>query len=73
MGDVIWGALFTTVGWVMSSFGFSYYINNFGNYSRIYGSIGAVIVLMTWLFIGSFILILGGEINSAILNKNIYK
>nr|WP_278279672.1 YhjD/YihY/BrkB family envelope integrity protein [Clostridium sp. DMHC 10] len=57
----------------MSSFGFSYYINNFGNYSRIYGSIGAVIVLMTWLFIGSFILILGGEINSAILNKNIYK
>lgn len=71
--DVIWGALFTTVGWVVSSFGFSYYINNFGNYSKIYGSIGAVIVLMTWLFMGSFILILGGEINSAILNKNIYK
>lgn len=71
--DVIWGALFTTVGWVISSFGFSYYINNFGNYSKIYGSIGAVIVLMTWLFMGSFILILGGEINSAILNKNIYK
>lgn len=71
--DVIWGALFTTVGWIVSSFGFSYYINNFGNYSKIYGSIGAVIVLMTWLFMGSFILILGGEINSAILNKNIYK
>lgn len=71
--DVIFGALFTTVGWVVSSLAFSYYINNFGNYSKLYGSIGAVIALMTWLFMASFILILGGEINSAILNKNIYK
>lgn len=71
--DVIWGAVFTTFGWLISSLGFSYYINNFGNYSKIYGSIGGVIILMLWLFIGSLIVIIGGELNSVILEKNVYK
>lgn len=71
--DVAWGAVFSTIGWIIASFGFSFYVNNFGNYSKIYGSIGTVIVLMLWLFIGSFIVILGGELNSVMLDKNIYK
>lgn len=62
--DVFPGAIFSTVGWIAASFGFSYYVNNFGNYSQVYGSLGAVIVLMTWLFITSVILLLGGEINA---------
>ena len=61
--EVIPGAIFSTLGWVLVSFGFSFYIDNFSNYSRLYGSLGAVFILMTWLFIISIIFILGVEIN----------
>jgi membrane protein len=60
------GALFATGGWTLTSFGFSYYVNHFGNYSKIYGSIGAIIALMTWLFLSSVIILIGGEINATI-------
>jgi membrane protein len=62
--SVIRGALFTTVGWVLTSFAFSFYVGNFGQYSATYGSIGAIIVLMIWLYLSGFIIILGGEINA---------
>lgn len=64
--DVVPGAIFSTIGWVIISYGFSFYINNFGNYSRFYGSLGAVFILMTWLFLISIIFILGVEINCVI-------
>ncbi|AAO36982.1 YihY/virulence factor BrkB family protein [Clostridium tetani] len=64
--EVMPGAIFATVGWLFSSFIFSYYVNNFANYSRIYGSIGAVIILMVWLYLTSIIIILGGELNAFI-------
>lgn len=64
--EVLPGTLFTTAGWIVTSIGFSYYVNNFNNYSRVYGSIGAVIVLMTWLFISSVIIIMGGELNATL-------
>lgn len=65
--EVIPGAIFTTVGWVIASQIFSFYIENFGNYSRVYGSIGAVIIMLTWVFIMSVILLLGGEINASMI------
>lgn len=58
------GALFATVGWVLSSLAFSYYVSSFGNFSATYGSIGAIIVLMIWFYISGVIIILGGEINA---------
>lgn len=61
--EVIPGAVFSTIGWILISFGFSFYINRFTNYSRFYGSLGAVFILMTWLFLVSMIFILGVEIN----------
>ncbi|WP_026885237.1 YihY/virulence factor BrkB family protein [Clostridium beijerinckii] len=61
--EVIAGSIFSTVGWVLVSFVFSFYIDNFNNYSRFYGSLGAVFILMTWLFLISIIFILGVEIN----------
>lgn len=64
--EVYPGAIVSTLGWIMVSLGFSYYINNIANYSRLYGSVGAVFVLMTWLYITSMILILGAEINSVL-------
>lgn len=61
--EVYPGAIASTLGWIIVSLGFSYYINNIANYSRLYGSVGAVFILMTWLYITSIILILGAEIN----------
>jgi membrane protein len=64
--EVLPGALFSTLGWLVVSIGFSYYVDNFARYSKIYGSIGAVIILMTWLFLSSVIIILGGELNATL-------
>lgn len=61
--EVLPGSIFSTIGWIMLSFGFSFYIDNFNNYARFYGSLGAVFILMTWLFLISVIFILGVEIN----------
>lgn len=62
--EVIPGSIFSTIGLIVVSIGFAFYVNNFGNYSRIYGSIGAVIALLTWLFLISVVIILGGELNA---------
>ena len=67
--EVIPGSIVSTVGLVLVSMCFAFYVNNFANYSLIYGSIGAVIVLLTWLFILSNITIIGGEINALFWNK----
>jgi membrane protein len=63
---VLPGAIFSTLGWLATSFGFAYYVNNFTNYSYIYGSIGGVLVLLIWLFLSAIIIIMGGELNAVI-------
>ncbi len=68
---VLVGAVIATILWLLVSLGFSFYINNFGNYSATYGSLGGVIVLMLWLYLTGLSLIIGGEIN-AYLYRNIY-
>jgi membrane protein len=50
----------------VASLGFSGYVRNFGNYSATYGSIGAVIVLMLWLYIAGLVILIGSEINALI-------
>ncbi|MBU3179778.1 YihY/virulence factor BrkB family protein [Clostridium psychrophilum] len=62
--EVLPGAILSTLGWLVSSLGFAYYVNNYNNYSGIYGSIGGVIVIMVWLYITSIIILLGGELNA---------
>ncbi|MBP1744150.1 MAG: ribonuclease [Firmicutes bacterium] len=64
--EVIPGAIFATGGWVAASMVFSFYVNNFGNYTNIYGSIGVIIMLLTWLFLTSVIIIMGGEVNATL-------
>lgn len=66
---VIPGSVFTTLGWVGISWGFAYYVNNFANYSRTYGSLGAFIVLLLWLYLSSMIILIGGEINAVLENR----
>ena len=63
---VLAGALFTTVGWNIVSWGFSYYINHIGHYSAVYGSLGSVIVLMVWFYAVALLIILGGVLNSTL-------
>jgi len=64
--EVLPGAVFSTVGWIATSLLFQLYVNNFSNYTKTYGSLGGVIVLLIWLYLSSTIIILGGEINAAL-------
>lgn len=63
---VLPGALIATILWLIASWGFSYYVSNFGSYGKAYGSISAVVVMLLWLFITSFIILLGAEFNSEV-------
>ncbi|MDR3585756.1 MAG: YihY/virulence factor BrkB family protein [Desulfosporosinus sp.] len=62
--DIIVGAIFTTVGWGTTSLLFSFYVNSFANYEKVYGSLGRVIALISWLYISTLIILLGGELNA---------
>ena len=64
--EVIPGALFSTAGWIIISIGFSFYVDNFANYSRLYGGIAAIFILMMWIYLSSTILLVGGEINATL-------
>ncbi|MDQ0430572.1 membrane protein [Planomicrobium stackebrandtii] len=66
--SVLGGAAFAAIGWIVTSYLFSIYISNFGNFSATYGSIGGVIILMLWLYISAMLLIIGGQIN-AVMNE----
>jgi membrane protein len=52
--------------WLLASWGFSFYVKNFGNYDATYGSLGGVIVLLLWMWISSQVLLLGAEMNAII-------
>ncbi|MGN1400345.1 MAG: YihY/virulence factor BrkB family protein [Bacillus sp. (in: firmicutes)] len=62
--SIMRGALVATVGWIVVSSGFSFYVNNIGNYIATYGSIGGIIVLMLWFYLTAHIIIIGAEINA---------
>ena len=63
----IWGAAFATLSLLAGFWLFTYYSENLWGYSRIYGTIGSVIVLLVWLYISASIIIIGGEINALII------
>jgi len=58
------GAAVATVLWIIGSIGFSLYVSNFGSYGETYGALAGVVVLLLWLFLTSFIILFGAEINS---------
>ncbi|HKY70544.1 MAG TPA: YihY/virulence factor BrkB family protein [Nitrospira sp.] len=60
------GSLFAVVMWLIVSLGFKAYVDNFGDYNKVYGSIAGVIVLMLWFYWSGMVLLLGGEINAEI-------
>ena len=60
------GSIIATILAVLTSLGFTYYIDNFSSYNKIYGSIGTLIILMLWLYLNSLILLIGFELNASI-------
>ena len=61
---VSWGSAFAAVTWLIASIAFSYYVANFGSYNKTYGTLGAVIGLMTWIWISTIIVLLGAELDA---------
>jgi len=58
------GSFFTALGLLVLTLGFGFYVTRFGNYNATYGALGSVVVLLTWLYLSSYILLLGAELNS---------
>lgn len=58
------GSLLFALGWVALTLGFGTYVSNFGNYSATYGSLATVVILLTWLYLSSYLLVFGAELNS---------
>lgn len=56
--------------WILASLGFRFYLHFFNHYSMTYGSLGAVVILMLWLYITGFAILVGGEVNWVIENED---
>ena len=63
------GALFTTVGWIVTTAVYSYYVSNIANYTLFYGSIAGIIVMMIWIYILTYIFVMGIAINADEYNR----
>ena len=63
------GVAASLVGWLSASIGFSFYVENVGRYSVIYGALGTVVVLLIWLYLTAFMLILGAEFNAVLIQR----
>ena len=63
---VSWGSGVAAVLWIAVSVLFSWYAANFGNYNETYGSLGAVIGFMTWIWISTIVILAGAELNAEI-------
>ncbi|MCQ5128057.1 YihY/virulence factor BrkB family protein [Butyricicoccus faecihominis] len=70
----VWpGALFSLLAWLLVSWAFSFYVDNMARYSVLYGSLGAIIVLMLWLYLVSMILLMGPQLNHTLVVMRLYR
>ncbi|MCH8331638.1 MAG: YihY/virulence factor BrkB family protein, partial [Bacteroidetes bacterium] len=60
------GSSTATVFSIMISLAFTFYVNNFGQYNKLYGSIGTLFVIMLWFYLNAMVLLIGFELNSGI-------
>lgn len=60
------GAIISTIVWLLASGLFSWFVSNFGNYNKTYGSLGAIVVLLLWLSLSAFVFIIGAELDHEI-------
>ena len=64
------GSILATGLFILTSLGFSAYVNNFGHYNKLYGSIGTLMVILLWLYLNSIALLIGFELNVSIKAAN---
>ena len=62
------GSILATLGIIITSIGFNYYINHFSQYNKVYGSIGTLMIILIWMYFNSIILLTGFELNASISN-----
>jgi membrane protein len=65
------GAVFATLVWLAASVGFSIYSANFGRYNETYGALGAVVVMMLWLYISAYATVAGAELNAELERQTV--
>lgn len=70
---VLPGAIFSTIGVIIASVVFGFYVTNFGKYSITYGSLGGIIIFLVWLYLLSIIILIGAEINSTLYSIKNFK
>jgi membrane protein len=63
---ISWGSAFAALGWLVASILFSWYAQNFGNFNKTYGSLGAVIGFMTWIWLSVIVILIGAELDAEI-------
>jgi membrane protein len=65
------GAVVATVLWLLGSVGFSFYVSHFGKYNQTYGSVGAIVILLTWFLLSAYVVILGAELNGELERQTV--
>lgn len=63
--ETTYGAIFTTVCWILATLIFKFYLNHFARYDIIYGNLAAIIIMMVWVYFLSYIFVLGMAINAS--------
>src|SRR5215475_5240197 len=61
---ITWGSVVAAIAWLIVSFLFSWYAENFGSYNKTYGSLGAIIAFMFWIWLSIIVVLIGAELNA---------
>lgn len=64
------GAGIATAVWILASVGFSVYVSHVGAYNAVYGTLGAIVILLLWFYLGAWIALVGAEFNSALEHRH---
>jgi membrane protein len=68
---ITWGSAFAAIGWLAASILFSWYAANFGSFNKTYGSLGAVIGFMTWIWLSAIVILIGAEVDAEMEHQTV--
>jgi membrane protein len=68
---ITWGSAFAALCWIVTSLLFSWYAQNFGSYNKTYGSLGAIIAFMMWIWLSSIVVLLGAELDAEMEHQTV--